>query len=228
MFNGATNFYNLNNENFHDFLMEMYRKIDLLDKDTNYIRNHLIDELRKELRKIIANGELIVDIESVVDDFLINGLAKNKVVRDIKKKLEECSSQLEHKAENKVVRDIKKKLEECNSQLDTNVRELKNSKASKVELDIERKRIDSFVSLPEGSTTGDAELIDGRVGVDGKTYENIGNAIRGQFKKVNKTTDDILKSFNPKIVDLDVTLLDNWIEVSGASSDYNNWKHVQI
>ena len=96
MFNGATNFYNLNNENFHDFLMEMYKKIDLLDKDTNYIRNHLIDELRKELKKIIANGELIVDIESVVDDFLLNGLAENKVVTDIKKKLEECSSQLEH------------------------------------------------------------------------------------------------------------------------------------
>ena len=96
MFNGATNFYNLNNENFHGFLMEMYRKIDLLDKDTNYIRNHLIDELRKELRKIIANGELIVDIESVVDDFLRNGLDENKVVTDIKKKLEECSSQLEH------------------------------------------------------------------------------------------------------------------------------------
>ena len=87
MFNGATNFYNLNNENFHDFLLEMYRKIDLLDKDTNYIRNHLIDELRKELRKIIANGELIVDIESVVDDFLRNGLEENKVVTDIKKKL---------------------------------------------------------------------------------------------------------------------------------------------
>ena len=94
MFNRATNFYNLNNENFHDFLMEMYRKIDLLDKDTNYIRNHLIDELRKELRKIIANGELIVDVESVVDDFLIYGLEKNKVVRDIKKKLTECNSQL--------------------------------------------------------------------------------------------------------------------------------------
>lgn len=88
MFNGATNFYNLNNENFHDFLMEMYKKIDLLDKDTNYIRKHLIDELRKELKKIIANGELIVDIETVVDDFLLNGLAENKVVTDIKKKLD--------------------------------------------------------------------------------------------------------------------------------------------
>ena len=124
-----------------------------------------------------------------------------------------------------LINDTQEEINSISEQLDNNIRELENSK---IELDIERKRIDSFVSLPEGSTTGDAELIDGRVGADGKTYENIGNAIREQFKKVNKTTDDMLKSFNTKIVDLDVTLLDNWIEVSGASSDYNNWKHVEI
>lgn len=67
MFNGATNFYNLNNENFHDFLMEMYKKIDLLDKDINYIRNHLNDEVRKELKKIIASGELEIDNEIIAE-----------------------------------------------------------------------------------------------------------------------------------------------------------------
>lgn len=41
-------------------------------------------------------------------------------------------------------------------------------------------RMDTFTRLEEGSTTGDAELADGRVGVDGKTYTNIGGAIRGQ------------------------------------------------
>ena len=41
-------------------------------------------------------------------------------------------------------------------------------------------RMDEFTKLKEGSTTGDAELIDGRVSADGKTYDNIGGAIRGQ------------------------------------------------
>lgn len=41
-------------------------------------------------------------------------------------------------------------------------------------------RMDEFTRLEEGSTTGDAELIDGRVGADGKTYDNIGGAIRSQ------------------------------------------------
>ena len=180
MFNGATNFYNLNNENFHEFLMEMYRKIDLLDKDTNYIRNHLIDELRKELRKIIANGELIINIESVVDDFLINGLAENKVVRDIKKKLEECNSQLELKAENKVVRDIKKKLEECNSQLDTNTNDIKNIAVSVKNFNADDKGI-----LDASKSFEDANAFNNSVYVANGTFRistntNIGTLVVGK------------------------------------------------
>lgn len=63
-------------------------------------------------------------------------------------------------------------------------------KATKLEVDVERKRIDSFTKLSEGSTTGDAELIDGRVGEDGVTYDNIGNAIRTQIKNINENIGD--------------------------------------
>jgi hypothetical protein len=51
------------------------------------------------------------------------------------------------------------------------------------ELAVERTRITNLATLEDGSTTGDAELIDARIGEDGVTYGNLGSAIREQFKK---------------------------------------------
>lgn len=62
---------------------------------------------------------------------------------------------------------------------------------NKNEIAVLKSRMDSFTSLQQGSTTGDAELIDGRVGFDGIVYENIGGAIRSQINKLHNKIDII-------------------------------------
>lgn len=52
-------------------------------------------------------------------------------------------------------------------------------------------RMDTFASLPDGSTSGDAELVDIRVGVDGAIFSSAGDAVRGQVQGIiNGKIDD--------------------------------------
>lgn len=71
---------------------------------------------------------------------------------------------------------LDKKLTEINEQLE--------HKAKQIDLEVVKNRIDSITSLESGSTTGDAELIDGRIGTNGNIFNNIGSSIRNQLKFV--------------------------------------------
>ena len=114
-------------------------------------------------------------IKSILDDddyVVISGRGTKKIkAKDITKDIEKKAADLEEKTT------------ELGSQLD--------KKANEIDLIVERKRIDNLTTLPEGSTTGDAELIDGRIGADGTTYNNIGSSIRSQISNIEDTMTQI-------------------------------------
>ena len=55
--------------------------------------------------------------------------------------------------------------------------------------DVLEARMDTFTHLEEGSTTGDAELADIRVGADGTTYDSAGTAVRNQIADLKSALD---------------------------------------
>lgn len=60
--------------------------------------------------------------------------------------------------------------------------------------DVLSARMDEFTSLEEGSTTGDAELADIRVGYDGTTYDSAGTAVRTQASHLVSLINDALSN----------------------------------
>ena len=77
------------------------------------------------------------------------------------------------------------------SSISDTVRDIEN------ELELADARLDTFTSLPDGSTSANAELTDIRVPAawDDATYTNAGNAVRGQSQKLYDMVNDASSSF---------------------------------
>lgn len=96
--------------------------------------------------------------------------------------------------------------------------------AQNAAISVLQARMDTFASLPDGSTAGDAELLDIRIAADGKTYTSAGNAVRGQFNTANNKAQRITDAYvnnTIKPIPTNMVSTGNLFTVGGISSSGN-------
>ena len=103
------------------------------------------------------------------------------------------------------------------------VNEQLDKKAKQVDLETINNRIDNLIIRSGEGTVKDAEVIDGRIGIDGTSYTLIGNNIRATSKNVNSL---ISNTFNFKN-DLIMNLLNKDNMSNGKSINANGEEVVQ-
>lgn len=107
-----------------------------------------------------------------------------------------------------------------------NVKQAIDSRISDEEYEVLNQRMNTFASLPDGSTTGDAELQDIRVGADGTVYESAGEAVRKQIGPIASNVKNIKEEIG---IGLDVYgLSDDDYEAVDITDlftpgNYNSW-----
>ena len=89
---------------------------------------------------------------------------------------------------------------------------------------LERSRIDNLSTLTEGSTTGDAELADIRVGADGTVYDSAGTAVREQISGLN--IQNLYKADLPYTLESVGTNESGLIGTNGKP--YENGNHIEL
>lgn len=152
-----------------------------------YLEDTVIPAVNENAEALEEVQSLYVQLKSYVDNYFDN----LDVQEEINNKLDEMvtSGQLQQLIDAyfaEVNQRITNLNIEVNQRLDTQderitqVTNTTNTKLASQDGDIQtlESRMDSFSSLTEGSTTGDAELIDGRIAFDGRTYASIGDNIR--------------------------------------------------
>lgn len=145
----------------------------LLCKVVEYL-NNVIDNNNKQNTNITQIEQNFITLYNYVKDYFDN----LDVQEEINNKLDEMAS------DGSLSRIIQPLFDEYKTTIDSEVN-VQNDKIIVLE-----NRMDTFTSLTEGSTTGDAELIDIRVPASGfnynETYSTAGEAVRGQVSALKE------------------------------------------
>ena len=83
LYNNLTNFYNVNDENFKEFMAKLYDEMLANHRDVKYVKEHLKEEIIKKLDEYLVDGKFNVNIQQKVEEFINN----NTEIENINKEL---------------------------------------------------------------------------------------------------------------------------------------------
>ena len=135
-----------------------------------------------DLKELVPNYDTNMTITGILSDLSQKGID----ISDLNQRIGNANAELIASRNGKS--NLKTRIDDLENETTAQLVE----KAEQSALLVEKARIDSFTALTSGSTTGDAELIDGRVAADGSIYTNIGGAIRSQVSDLKNDLSQVL------------------------------------
>lgn len=151
----------------------------LLCKVVEYL-NNVIDNNNKQNSNITQLEQNFITLYNYVKDYFDN----LDVQEEINTKLDEMA------ADGSLSKLIQPLFDEYKTSIDSEV----NTQNEKIV--VLENRMNTFTSLPSGSTSGDAELMDIRVAFNGTTYKTAGDSVRKQADFINDTFSSITGMIN--------------------------------
>ena len=142
LYNDLVNFYNVNDENFKEFMAKMYEEMLANHRDVKYVKEHLYEEIVKVLDEYLVDGKIKVNIRQVVDEFLNN----SDVINDINTTINDMNTSI-----NNSISDI-------NTQLDT----IDNDKTDKTTTQNLQTQVNNLVLQSGNPESSSAEIVQAR------------------------------------------------------------------
>ena len=86
LYTTLTNFYNVNDENFIEFMSELYSEILASHRDIEYVKKHLNEEIVSKLESYLEDGRFNVNIQQKVEEYINNNTTIDNKISAVDRK----------------------------------------------------------------------------------------------------------------------------------------------